>query len=66
LTTAGGWMLMDCDAGASTQQIRAVCMSTDTEAAGCTHITQNGADGTVVRLPPSVRALLLDAHVNRG
>jgi hypothetical protein len=55
LTEAGGWMLMDCDTSSSTQQVRAVCKSTDTESAGCTHITQGGADGTVVRLPESVR-----------
>jgi hypothetical protein len=47
-------MLLGCNANDSKQEIRAVCKSTDTEGAGCTHITQNGAVDTVVRLPNSV------------
>jgi hypothetical protein len=55
LTEAGGWIIMGCNENPMTQPIRAVCKSTDAQAVGCDHITQNGADGTVVRLPPGVR-----------
>jgi hypothetical protein len=55
LTEAGGWTIMGCNATASSQAVRVVCNSADEEAAGCTHVLQNGAKDTVVRLPEAVR-----------
>jgi len=51
ITAAGGWHILGCDANATVQDIRIVCQSTDETEAGCDHITQNGAVGTLVRLP---------------
>jgi hypothetical protein len=42
---------MGCNTADSVQDIRVVCVDDDTDAAGCTHVTENGAVGTVVRLP---------------
>jgi hypothetical protein len=47
-------MILGCDANATTQDIRLVCKSSDTTAAGCEHINQGGAAGTIVRLPENV------------
>jgi hypothetical protein len=55
ITTAGGWEILGCSPDASTQDIRIVCKNTDETEAGCDHITQNGAVGTLVRLPENVR-----------
>ncbi|KAJ3783033.1 hypothetical protein GGU10DRAFT_274372 [Lentinula aff. detonsa] len=52
ITTAAGWRILNCSATAMAQDIRLVCMSSDTEAAGCDHLFQaGGAEGKLVRLP---------------
>ncbi|KAJ4488374.1 hypothetical protein J3R30DRAFT_3279916 [Lentinula aciculospora] len=52
ITTAAGWQILNCSAIAMAQDIRLVCMSSDTEAAGCDHLFQaGGAEGKLVRLP---------------
>jgi len=51
ITEAGGWLIMGCNTADSVQDIRVVCVDDNTDAAGCTHVTENGAVGTVVRLP---------------
>ncbi|KAJ3991125.1 hypothetical protein F5050DRAFT_1581939 [Lentinula boryana] len=52
ITTAAGWQILNCSATAMAQDIRLVCMSSDTEAAGCDHLFQSGgAEGKLVRLP---------------
>ncbi|KAI0668758.1 hypothetical protein C8Q78DRAFT_245368 [Trametes maxima] len=48
ITSAAGWMIMDCDANAEDQDIRLVCQDPDK---GCDHIENGGAAGTLVRLP---------------
>ncbi|KAH9920543.1 uncharacterized protein BXZ73DRAFT_104669 [Epithele typhae] len=50
ITTAAGWEILDCNATATNQDIRLVCAD---ESAGCDHLAQNGAAGTIVRLPKS-------------
>lgn len=50
LTTAAGWTILDCDANTADQDIRLVCHDPDM---GCDHLNQNGAEGTLVRLPTS-------------
>jgi hypothetical protein len=47
-------MIMGCNADDDVQEIRVVCNNVDTEAAGCDHITKDGAVDTVVRLPENV------------
>ncbi|TDL21321.1 hypothetical protein BD410DRAFT_724403 [Rickenella mellea] len=51
ITTAAGWEIMSCDPNTESSDIRLVCRSTDTSAAGCDHLYQNGAENTIVRLP---------------
>ncbi|TDL21237.1 hypothetical protein BD410DRAFT_771726 [Rickenella mellea] len=51
ITGAAGWEIMDCDPNSEAQDIRLVCKSADTNAAGCDHLYQNGAENTIVRLP---------------
>ncbi|KAJ3927693.1 MAG: hypothetical protein NXY57DRAFT_903430 [Lentinula lateritia] len=52
ITTAAGWEILNCSATAMAQDIRLVCMSSDTEGAGCDHLFQaGGAEGKLVRLP---------------
>ncbi|EED85734.1 predicted protein [Postia placenta Mad-698-R] len=48
ITTAAGWTILDCDPSSTNQTIRAVC---STPSAGCDHLFQGGAVGTIVRLP---------------
>ncbi|KAI0689061.1 hypothetical protein BC835DRAFT_1418822 [Cytidiella melzeri] len=48
LTPAAGWQILDCNATGGAQDIRAVCTGSDND---CSHLYQNGAIGTVVRLP---------------
>ncbi|OBZ79357.1 hypothetical protein A0H81_00033 [Grifola frondosa] len=48
LTKTAGWVILNCDANSTAQDIRAVCNDTS---AGCEHLYQNGAAGTIVRLP---------------
>ncbi|KDQ51373.1 hypothetical protein JAAARDRAFT_41224 [Jaapia argillacea MUCL 33604] len=48
ITTAAGWQILGCDQNVIAQDIRVVCMD---ESAGCDHLYQNGAEGTIVRLP---------------
>ncbi|KAI0757750.1 hypothetical protein C8Q80DRAFT_1091869 [Daedaleopsis nitida] len=50
LTIAAGWQILDCDPASAEQEIRLVCVDVDK---GCDHVTQNGAEGTVVRVPNS-------------
>lgn len=35
ITPAAGWVVLDCDANAVSQEIRLVCNSDDAEAVGC-------------------------------
>lgn len=51
VTEAAGWHILGCDADKSDQDIRLVCENGN----GCDHLYQSGAEGTVVRLPESVR-----------
>ncbi|KAJ3912589.1 hypothetical protein F5877DRAFT_53831 [Lentinula edodes] len=52
ITTAAGWEILNCSATAMAQDIRLVCMSSDTEGTGCDHLFQaGGAEGKLVRLP---------------
>ncbi|KAJ3756979.1 hypothetical protein EV360DRAFT_47010 [Lentinula raphanica] len=52
ITSAAGWQILNCSATAMAQDIRLVCMSSDTEEAGCDHLFQaGGAEGKLVRLP---------------
>ncbi|KAL4259660.1 hypothetical protein AB1N83_008570 [Pleurotus pulmonarius] len=54
ITPAAGWVVLDCDANAKSQEIRLVCNSDDAESAGCSHLFEG--DGPVhkyVRLPES-------------
>jgi hypothetical protein len=55
LTPAGGYILLDCHPTSSLQTIRAICVMNSTAGTTCSHITQNGAADTVVRLPDNVR-----------
>ncbi|KAI1787663.1 hypothetical protein LXA43DRAFT_703234 [Ganoderma leucocontextum] len=50
LTTAAGWTILDCDSQTADQDIRLVCHD---PSKGCDHVTQDGAAGTIVRLPQS-------------
>ncbi|KAL0955768.1 hypothetical protein HGRIS_001983 [Hohenbuehelia grisea] len=49
ITTAAGWVVLDCDPHAMAQEIRLVCKSEETE--GCGHLFEHGAVNKVVRLP---------------
>lgn len=51
LTPAAGWQILNCNATAGAQDIRAICIGSDND---CSHLYQNGAVGTVVRLPDGV------------
>ncbi|KAE9409819.1 hypothetical protein BT96DRAFT_871648 [Gymnopus androsaceus JB14] len=52
ITSAAGWQILNCSSTEMAQDIRLVCMSSDTEAAGCDHVFQaGGAVGKIVRLP---------------
>ncbi len=51
LTPAAGWTILDCDSTTSAQDIRAICTGDNTT---CSHLYQNGAVGTIVRLPENV------------
>ncbi|RDB15048.1 hypothetical protein Hypma_005455 [Hypsizygus marmoreus] len=54
ITTAAGWHILGCASDQLTQDIRLVCNSADTKAAGCSHLFENtGAEGKIVRLPES-------------
>ncbi|KAI0087808.1 hypothetical protein BDY19DRAFT_1042228 [Irpex rosettiformis] len=48
LTPAAGWQILNCNATDGAQDIRAICTGSDND---CGHLYQNGAVGTVVRLP---------------
>ncbi|EJD01947.1 uncharacterized protein FOMMEDRAFT_20739 [Fomitiporia mediterranea MF3/22] len=48
ITTAAGWEILNCTTDADAQDIRIVC-SGDEES--CSHLFQNGAEHTLVRLP---------------
>lgn len=45
-------MVLDCDADSMSQDIRIVCM--DETPGGCSHLYNDGAVDTLVRLPQSV------------
>ncbi|KAL4264541.1 hypothetical protein AB1N83_005050 [Pleurotus pulmonarius] len=54
ITPAAGWVVLDCDANAVSQEIRLVCNSDDAEAAGCSHLFEGeGPVHKYVRLPES-------------
>ncbi|KAI0345976.1 hypothetical protein BDW22DRAFT_936994 [Trametopsis cervina] len=48
LTPAAGWQILNCNATSTSQDIRAICTGNDND---CAHLYQNGAVGTIVRLP---------------
>ncbi|KAI0700589.1 hypothetical protein BC835DRAFT_1304043 [Cytidiella melzeri] len=48
ITTAAGWAILDCNATAMNQDIRAVCTGNTT---ACSQLYSGGAAGTIVRLP---------------
>jgi hypothetical protein len=51
MSTASGWVILDCDPNEMAQDIRMVCNSTDTANNGCAHLLNGGAEGKLVRLP---------------
>ncbi|KAG6889555.1 hypothetical protein C0995_016682 [Termitomyces sp. Mi166 len=54
ITVAAGWVIVDCSPDKLAQDIRLVCNSNDTIAAGCSHLDEgSGAEGKIVRLPES-------------
>jgi hypothetical protein len=53
-TEAGGYAMVHCDPEAEEHDIHIVCQDTDTISAGCDHVHQGSAIGTVVRLPDNV------------
>lgn len=54
LTPAGGWHILDCDKDILAQDIRAVCIGSDSD---CDHLWEKGAINTIVRLPEHVSAI---------
>ncbi|CCM02698.1 uncharacterized protein FIBRA_04804 [Fibroporia radiculosa] len=48
LTEAAGWAILDCNSTGTAQDIRATCVNST---AGCDHLYQGNAVGTIVRLP---------------
>lgn len=60
ITSSAGWIILSCNSSAAslttsnqTQvDVRLVCSSEDTSATGCDHLFANGAEGTLVRMPP--------------
>ncbi|KAF8066939.1 hypothetical protein FPV67DRAFT_1417007 [Lyophyllum atratum] len=54
ITTAAGWEILGCSPDKLSQDIRLVCNSDDSKAAGCSHLYESaGAEGKIVRLPES-------------
>ncbi|KAJ8691282.1 hypothetical protein PTI98_010871 [Pleurotus ostreatus] len=54
ITPAAGWVVLDCDPNALSQDIRLVCQNDDTEASGCSHFFEgSGPVHKYVRLPES-------------
>ena len=51
ITPSAGWAIIDCNLDAPDQDIRLVCQNASR---GCAHVYQNGAQGTLVRLPENV------------
>ncbi|RDB30203.1 hypothetical protein Hypma_010439 [Hypsizygus marmoreus] len=52
ITAAAGWTVLGCSKDALIQDIRLVCNSEDTKAAGCDHLFRRlGKSGKIVRLP---------------
>lgn len=51
ITPAAGWTIVDCDPQGHNQTIRAYCSGDNND---CSHLYQNDAVGTVVRLPENV------------
>ncbi|KLO17570.1 hypothetical protein SCHPADRAFT_161007 [Schizopora paradoxa] len=49
ITPIAGWHILNCSNNTNIQTIRLVCVD---ESLGCDHLFQNGAQHTVVRLPP--------------
>lgn len=55
ITPAAGWVVLDCDPNALSQDIRLVCQNDDIEASGCSHFFEgSGPVHKYVRLPESV------------
>lgn len=55
ITPAGGFEIVRCDPGSTTQVVELVCAHEDPAAVGCDHLDIGGALGKVVRLPEDVR-----------
>ena len=62
ITPAAGWLILSCNSSAlstsasasnnATQvDVTLVCSASDVTAAGCDHLFENGAEGTLVRVP---------------
>ncbi|KAF7422513.1 hypothetical protein PC9H_010669 [Pleurotus ostreatus] len=54
ITPAAGWIVLDCDPHALSQEIRLVCKGDDE--ASCGHLFEHGPEHKVVRLPESCGA----------
>ncbi|EIM91796.1 uncharacterized protein STEHIDRAFT_46336 [Stereum hirsutum FP-91666 SS1] len=60
ITSSAGWIILSCNPSAASSttsnqtqvDVRLVCSSEDTSATGCDHLFANGAEGTLVRMPP--------------
>ncbi|KAL0950196.1 hypothetical protein HGRIS_010188 [Hohenbuehelia grisea] len=54
ITSAAGWVVLNCDPQSMAQEIRLVCKGDNADAAGCNHLfAHNGPVHKVVRLPES-------------
>ncbi|KAL5520933.1 hypothetical protein ACEPAF_2936 [Sanghuangporus sanghuang] len=59
ITSAAGWEILNCTSDSDAQDIRLVCSGDQTS---CSHLFDNGAEHTVVRLPPQCGSVPF-AHV---
>ncbi|KAL5497716.1 hypothetical protein ACEPAH_2647 [Sanghuangporus vaninii] len=59
ITPAAGWEILNCTSDSDAQDIRLVCSGDETS---CSHLFHNGAEHTVVRLPPQCGSVPF-AHV---
>ncbi|EED79961.1 predicted protein [Postia placenta Mad-698-R] len=62
ITAAAGWTILDCDPTSTNQTIRAVC---STPSAGCDHLFQGGAVGTICGSMPFARVVDVWDHENQ-
>ena len=61
LTPASGWEILDCSPTLDRQEIRVICTGNATD---CYHLFLDGAEDTVVRLPPTVRHILTSFSIS--